>query len=870
MALTEDAGARPLPAAPLAPAAAALTLPDHLILLPDGTGEWALWRNVCVRGAGFPAAGVLPLADPASAAAADRANAALATAESLRETALEAVRGELKGAGKERLDTLIKAIQRLKKRKPPRAEGLAEATLAAIESWQAAAGRAEEAAAELRREFAAGEARLSRTLREVARDELFREALLWQNRHASSTGLASLLRRPEGHKGASRDRAHEQMLAFYLQRYCTKNDTIGFFGPVGWGRLTEGEEPIEARPGPGLLAQRQIYFEGWSIDAVADLLARDEQMRPWLAPRQAPWVRIEGSMHVLADGRKMPLGPLSKALFGACDGLRPARDVVREVLARPGLAKSGEEAAYKVLADFHARGLISWTFQVPMSLYPERTLRQLLLAIGDSGLRTRALGVLDEIVAARDAVARAAGRPDELDRALEELEAMFTRATGLGATTASFKGRTLVYEDCRRDVDVTFGTPFLADLAPALSLLLMGARWYTHHIASRHRAPLAEVHARLAHDMGSPSVDLATFARDALPGLVNLQVQGEMQRELEDRWERALAVPTDVRRVTYTSAELRPRVVREFAAPAKGWMRALYHSPDLMVDAPSVEAIRQGDYLVVTGEIHLSVNTLDRNLFFFQHPHPERLCADMDVDLPEPSLLPVLPKLWNRVAAVQGLGIAVPGTTARVDVGLRSPKDFYLDLSLDPPDAPASQVLRIGDLVVEPGEGGLVVGTRDGRVRFEILEFFQFVLMLQAIKTFKVQLPRTYTPRIMVDRMVLTRESWIFPATELELARAGTAVERFAAARRWVQAHGMPRFLFVKTPSEPKPFFFDAESPASVELFARAVRQATSQDGQVPSISVTEMLPGPDRTWLPDAKGNRYTCELRTVAVDLT
>ena len=41
---------------------------------------------------------------------------------------------------------------------------------------------------------------------------------------------------------------------------------------------------------------------------------------------------------------------------------------------------------------------------------------------------------------------------------------------------------------------------------------------------------------------------------------------------------------------------------------------------------------------------------------------------------------------------------------------------FYLDYSLDPPGLPPSQLLPIGDLVVEPGENGLIVRPRDGRV----------------------------------------------------------------------------------------------------------------------------------------------------------
>lgn len=34
-------------------------------------------------------------------------------------------------------------------------------------------------------------------------------------------------------------------------------------------------------------------------------------------------------------------------------------------------------------------------------------------------------------------------------------------------------------------------------------------------------------------------------------------------------------------------------------------------------------------------------------------------------------------------------------------------------------------------------------------------------------------------------------------------------------------------------------------------------------------ITLTEMLPAPDQTWLPDAEGRRYTGELRIVALDL-
>jgi hypothetical protein len=77
----------------------------------------------------------------------------------------------------------------------------------------------------------------------------------------------------------------------------------------------------------------------------------------------------------------------------------------------------------------------------------------------------------------------------------------------------------------------------------------------------------------------------------------------------------------------------------------------------------------------------------------------------------------------------------------------------------------------------------------------------------------------------------------------------------------------LPRFVFVKTPTEKKPFYVDFESVSAVELLAKAIRRAAGQ-AQEASIAVTEMLPDPRQTWLLDGEGQRYTSELRIVAVD--
>jgi len=847
------------------------TLPEHLKLLSDeATGRWALWRTFCVRGAGFPASQILRVGDAGCAAAADRLSAVEEEAETLRQAALEALRGELEGAAKDRLDLLIKAIRKVKRSQAASTEGLAAATATAIDAWKEAAGRVEAEKERYLAAFAAAEERLDRELREVAQEERFREAVVWQNRHAAATGLESFLRRTAEGPGrlTARDRGHVQMLTSYLQRYCTKNDTIGFFGPVGWGQLVDSDEVIAARPGKDLLAERRVYFEGWAIDAIADRIAEDEGMRPWLAPRRSPYLRFVDDAFVAPNGQTLQLGPVSKALVAACDGSRSARSLINELGAE--LPPDKIEILWRLLGDMQANGLLRWRFQVPLSPTPERTLRKLFLEIEEEPLRERALELLDEVVSAREAVIRAAGNAKELERALNELEAAFTRVTSRAATRGDgelYAGRTLVYEDCRRDLELELGEPFLTKLAPPLSLVLASARWFSYYLATQHRETLTQAHAELSLQAG-PTVDFLAFSRVALPRLLNIQTNAEVERELQSRWEKVLALPEGQRRVAFRSEDLLPLVLKEFAAPYAGWQKARCHSPDILIAASSLEAIRQGDYQVVLGELHLAINTLDRWVFFAQHPDPEGLRAAIESDLPEPSLIPLFAKIWNEKEASANLGLNAPAVSGRMDVALRSAKDYYLDFSLDPHGFPASQVLPIGDLVVEPGENGLIVRPRDGRVKFDIIEFYQLPLLMQVLATFRILPGGDYTPRVTIDHMVVARESWSFRANALEFAQAPTAAERFAAARRWAARHGLPRFVFAKTPIETKPFYADFESPALIETFAKAIRAAVAKNPEG-NINVSEMLPGHEEIWLPDAQGNRYTCELRTVAIDL-
>jgi hypothetical protein len=79
-------------------------------------------------------------------------------------------------------------------------------------------------------------------------------------------------------------------------------------------------------------------------------------------------------------------------------------------------------------------------------------------------------------------------------------------------------------------------------------------------------------------------------------------------------------------------------------------------------------------------------------------------------------------------------------------------------------------------------------------------------------------------PRITIDRLVVVRESWHLEAAGIDFARLRDEAARFAAARHWRRAIGLPRRVFVKSPDEMKPFCVDFDSVISVnEGYSRAL-----------------------------------------------
>ncbi|HET8658663.1 MAG TPA: amino acid adenylation domain-containing protein [Micromonosporaceae bacterium] len=799
--------APPVPQQAAAAQPAGAGLPAHLV--PLATPRWALWRWICLRSAGFPFDLHDALASAELTAAADRLNAA------------EAAR----------------------------------------------AGDVEELRQAYHRELALGERRLAHGLHEVAADPRFREAVAWQNRHALLTGVDALLRRdPQTVPRTGRYRKYEALVASYLQRYCAKNDTIGFYGPVGWTEIRDGTPAVELRPVPGgELARRTVYFEEWALRALAGQYAT--AARPWLAPRRMPFVDVsvtpEGCWLRVPFAPPVPVSPLEAQVFRLVDGVRSADEIAAAVLAGPQGGETDRDQVLRVLAELHAARRIAWTLDVaPDDIHAERTVWARLSRVADPAVREPALAALDELEAARGEVAAATGDAGAVVAALGRLDETFTRLTGDAPTRRAgevYAGRTLVFEECLRPDDVTFGPGLLEPLREPLELVLEAARWFTAAGAALFHRACLEVYRERARVSGRAVVPFAEFWVDAGDLIFNVpdELARPLVKALQERWARVLALPRGVRRVDLASAALRDRVRKEFSVARPGWPAAVEHSPDLMLAARDAEAIRAGDFLGVLGELHPGVNTMRYATWVAYHPSPERMRAAVRNDFGRPVV----------VLAPTG---EEGGTPARLSNVLVADDDTQLVFAHDSSGYDPRRALFVGECdLVETG-GRLVVRRRDGGGDQDLVEVLADPLSLAFIQLFRVVPKAAYTPRVTIDQLVVQREAWTFPAGKLDFAGIVDEARRFLAARRWVTGSGLPRYVFARTAGEMKPIFVDLANLASVDLLARAVRRARRNRGEDAPVTISEMLPTPDQLWLSDAQGRRYTSELRICAVDRT
>jgi hypothetical protein len=683
----------------------------------------------------------------------------------------------------------------------------------------------------------------SQVTEEIAADPLFREALAWQNPGAAARMAAGP---PSGRASQRRHwaRARDNVITRYWQRYCGKNDTIGFFGPVSWVTLDPQAPAVRVSHGDHLVRSRTVYYEYWALETLAARLADDPQLRPWLPVSVQPHVTVAGRQVLRPGLEPLPLSAAEADLLARCDGSRSAAAVA-------AAGTTGRDDGLSLLEGLAAQGVVRWGVNMPQHSGAAGVLEATLAAITDPAARERALARLARLNAARDAVAAAAGDADKLATAMIRLDAAFTEETGAAAERnpgQMYAGRRICYEETVRDVEVTFGGPVLEAMAGPLGrVLLPAARWLSVAMAQAYTEAFRGIYAELGGTCGA-GVPLDRFWAAVLPLFTDQRpVTDGVAAALSQRWTSLFGLADlapGTSRVELSSAGLAGQAADLFAAPRPAWAGARIHSPDLQLCASSAAALARGEFTMVLGELHALWPTLDQALFTDQHPDPGRLRTAIAADI-GPQILPFYAS-W--------CGLFSPRLAPMLS------DDYQLAFTPEPGADPA-RLLPAMSITVTERAGELVATASDGR-SWPLLDMFGVPVAWAGTDLLSGVTSGSHTPRITIDRMVLARETWRTTVGQAWPGKTGGLPE-YLAARRLRRKLGLPEKVFVKVRTEVKPVYVDLTSPRYVAMLATMLRGARQRAGDDVEVVMTELLPGPDQAWLPGPGGQRYFSELR-------
>jgi hypothetical protein len=520
-------------------------------------------------------------------------------------------------------------------------------------------------------------------LREVAADPAFREALTWQNRGALATAADGLLN--DGVK-PSRRRQREEVVARYWQRYCSKNDTIGFFGPLAWGEVDD----------------------------------------PWL-----------------------PLGP-----------------------------------------------------------WPEEDARIRIESIADAATRERAANGLARLTTARDRIA-AASR-DELAAGLDEFDRLFEELVGEPPAPApglAGGGRTAIYMDAMRDLDVDLGPGLVGELATSLAPLLESSRWLCGRSFELGCGLMTEAVGAGGPRPLAPLFGKVFAALREMPRLLAPE-----HDELQRRWAELLGDPD--------RSSIGERARARFSDYGPAWPISVFHSPDIQIAAADVEAVKRGEYRIVIGDYHPGTSPLGQGVFSYRHPTRGRFLETWGSDVGTPTIYPWLP----RVPQVPMTARLMPAANLPGDIAVLPPM----------PEVRARRGLRVVSVADVLVDGDMITDC-EGSFRAPLHALFWVPMFVATVFSYEPFPKVEHMERITLGRTVFRRESW--------RVSVGDCPTDPAAVAGWARDHGMPRRLFVRMPDERKPTYLDVESPVLARSFCRQMRRRADTPDEL--VVVSEMLPGP-------------------------
>lgn len=625
----------------------------------------------------------------------------------------------------------------------------------------------------------------------------------------------------EARRRPSRIKKYERTFYLYLQRFCAKNDTASFFGPLNYGQFDPALPAgmvwqRAAQP----LQQRQAFFAYWAASALGEHIAATPEIQPYLTPRRNPL------------RHRSPPAAADAAVYGQID----QQTTVLEMAARLDTPIDDLLAQIQELA---RGGWLLLDLPIPpATLHPLAYLAAVLHRLPPLPVRDQWLATIEELRASCAAFAAAdlAGR----QALLRTVERRFTELTGLEPRRGHgqmFQDRTLIYEECQGDVAAW-------RLSQAHAERIHNALAPVAHLAAicgqRRRAALHEIgrqiFAKLSRD--GAAVPLVQFLSawwrvQPTPSTAGVDAVVRGLAELVALHQRG--------RVSYVSAEEALRLCGPLTEP-------VVLSPDVLLAAPDGAALAEGRYRIGVGEIHHGVQGAGWMTTFVVEP--EAWERDLLLCLPQPDVIG-RPANCLIQRTMKTTPPEFPGPSVQLSAVAGRPPAY-----------------TVGELLVEHGPTGLQLRAPDDprplwlyplSFGFPPAQWVTYEPFLCFSYPFAETLPivlGTRTPRIMIGEIIYQRERWDLPRAELpDLPPTATPFQQLSAWLAFQQRWELPDDVFVHAASEPKPIYINFHTIFALEVLSHLLRTTTQ-------LSFVEMWPAPDQLWLADDTG-RHCSELR-------